>query len=137
MNQKSILKITTIAVFVLFIALIGGCAKNKYSKIEGTWNKVNVVDENGIINEQWLFNSDRTLTVSNRNSNDEFIPTDKGSYEILAKIDKTEMKLSGFSGKSYYVGTWQIITLKKDKLVIVLPGPNGHGLYTIEFTKLQ
>jgi hypothetical protein len=137
MTLKSVFKIGSLAISLMFIVFIGGCSKNKYSKLEGIWNKVNVVDSSGIVREQWSFSSDRKLVISIRNNANEFAPYDNGTYEITAKIDKTEMLLSGFFNNVHYNGTWQVMDLSKETLFMVMPGDGGRGLNTIEFTKLQ
>lgn len=126
-------------VMLLGIISMFSCGKEEYLKSEdgikkqlsGSWNLVPIPRTDP--NQVWTF-SDETFTRLQGSQ------TYDGSYKVHTTMFKAEIKVENMaqvSGERNYNGTWQIVTLDKDYLIIVNDGDGTTGITELEFTKAQ
>lgn len=131
--MKALQKYFVFFIFIASVVFFISCSKSATeSKIEGTWQLVDVTNIYDSIKENWQFGSDnRLLIIEEKNGVADPNPKTIIGYEVKSykKVELFEIDTTIF----YYYGTWEIKKLKKDEMVIFLD--NG-GIQTREFIKL-
>ena len=118
---------------VLICFTFGSCKKSKESKIIGTWEKINVITQAPLFVEYWKFESDGTVRRYEYYSGDSIPEIDKGTWEIVQKIDKAFVNMEFetlASQQEDYNNAWRIHKLKKKMMILIFI---DNGQKTIEF----
>ncbi len=127
------------ALLLLFagLTLLFACSKaNTLIRILGTWDRVNVIDYNSPLAEEWVFDIDDVLSISQhlKNNPDSITYYSEGRYEVKVRFTKRYINIYGFSGGDDYMNDeWEIVKSNKDVLIIV--NDKQGGLVIREFTK--
>jgi len=130
------------AKWVLFLVFAGmislfACSKaNTFIRILGTWDRVNVIDFNSPLAEEWVFDIDDVLSISQhyKNNPDSIIYYTEGRYEVKVKFTKRYISIYGFTGGDDYMNDeWEIV--KSNKNVLIIVSDKQGGLIIREFTK--
>ncbi len=134
------LKLFSILSIFAFIFLSTGCDKEEYfksesgikSELKGVWNLLAIpkYDANGIAHiESWTFN-DGTLTIKRNGA--EFT----GTYSISTSLTKVKIKVENVTvDPIIYNGSWQIVKLDGQFLIIANDHDGATGLTEYEFQK--
>lgn len=123
---------------VLCVVTLISCSKEEYlksesgikSQLQGSWSLVPIPRTNP--DQNWAFNSSNKM-VRTQNSIDYV-----GDFKINTTLTKAEIKLENFlvvSGEFDYNGTWQIVQLDDDFLIIANDRDGTSGIKELEFTK--
>lgn len=119
-----------------FVSLLS-CGKDEYFKSEaavkkqlkGTWNLIPIPRTNP--EQNWAFSDDKLNRIES--SVDHL-----GDFSVSTKINSASIKLQNFSqvsGQRDYNGTWDIVRLDADYLVIATDKDGSTGLTELEFQK--
>jgi hypothetical protein len=146
----------TYAIAIIALSVFYGCNKEEYfqseksvkSDLQGTWNLIPIPKYTDIqvINgtdttivkklrvESWFFN-DTHVTIENNNGSGE---SGESEYSVHTSWTKAELKIESVSAPlsaSFYNGTWQIVRLDGDILIIAGDKDGATGLTELEFQK--
>jgi hypothetical protein len=135
--MKTFRHATSLIIVLCFVALFS-CSKEEYLKsesgikkeLEGSWSLVPIPRTNP--DQNWAFNSNDKM-VRSQNGIDYV-----GDFKINTTISKAEIKLENFlvvSGEFNYNGTWQIVQLDDDFLIIANDQDGTSGIKELEFVK--
>jgi hypothetical protein len=120
-----------------FVALFS-CSKEEYFKsesgikkqLQGSWTLVPIPRDDP--NQNWAFNNSSKMTRSENNVDY------TGDFSVHTTISKAEIKIENLlvvSGQFDYNGTWQIVQLDDDFLIIANDRDGTSGIKQLEFTK--
>ena len=126
-------------IMLLSIISLFSCGKDEYLKSEagikkqlnGSWNLVPI--PRTAPDQLWTFSDESFSRMQGSTSYD-------GTYTVNTTMFKAEIKVENMpivSGERNYNGTWQIVRLDKDFLIIVNDGDGTTGITELEFTKKQ
>jgi hypothetical protein len=135
--MKPIRQLTAL-VLVLCIAALYSCSKEEYFKsesgikkqLQGSWNLIPIPRTNP--DQNWAFDDNDKMTRSELGVN--YV----GDFKVSTSLTKAEIKLENFlvvSGAFDYNGTWQIVQLDDDFLIIANDREGTSGIKELEFTK--
>lgn len=98
-------------------------------QLESTWKKIDMTSEQSHIS--WKFSEGKVYLLRN----DAVIAS--GDYNVDASMTRVHINTSGFPepGYDYMNGSWKVITLNDD--VLVIAGSYSGGTLQTEFTKQQ
>jgi len=119
MNKRAY--IIAAALALLFGA---GCAKEKYEKLEGRWEVIDVANIESTHFTEWTFeNAVLTISyVSRTNPTDRTI-INSGNYELKVGVLGTKLVISNATG--LYNGEWDFTELRKDRFSIKMEVTGG------------
>ena len=142
--------ISTFSILFLISLTFNSCKKEEYfqsesgirNELQGTWNLIPIprfdVDANGskkVHQESWTF-SESTVSIINNTQ------AQASSYSINTTISKAEIKIENvlpilvFPARVRTMnGTWQIVQLDEDFLIIANDQDGTTGLTELEFQK--
>ena len=135
--MKPIRQLTAL-VLVLCIAALYSCSKEEYFKsesgikeqLQGSWSLIPIPRTNP--DQNWAFDDNDKMTRSELGVN--YV----GDFKVSTSLTKAEIKLENFlvvSGAFDYNGTWQIVQLDDDFLIIANDREGTSGIKELEFTK--
>lgn len=132
--------IRNISGLVLVLCIVGlySCSKEEYFKsesgikkqLQGNWSLIPIPRTNP--DQNWEFNSSDKMTRS------ELGVSYIGDFKVSTSLTKAEIKLENFlvvSGSFDYNGTWEIVQLDDDFLIIANDRDGTSGIKELEFTK--
>lgn len=125
-------------VMVLSVVSLLSCSKEEYLKsesgikkqLEGSWSLVPIPRTNP--DQNWAFNGSEKLTRSE--SGVDYV----GDFKVSTSLTKARIKLENFlvvSGSFDYNGTWDIVQLDSDYLIIANDRDGTSGIKELEFVK--
>lgn len=113
------------------------CSKaNTLIRILGTWERVNVINYNDVVVENWIFDIDDVLLITRylRNKPDSLIYTLEGRYNVKVKWTQRYIHIYGFAGGDDFMNDdWEVVKSNKD--VLIIASDKEGGLVIREFTK--
>jgi hypothetical protein len=144
-------RISVFIFMILAVSLIYSCGKEEYFKsekgikkeLQGNWKLIPIPKNDTIWNpahtsyvlsehfEDWTFNDTKVDIVNNN-------LTGSSTYTVKTSFSKAELKLEGVSqplSSFRYDGTWQIVTLDDEFLIIANDKDGSTGLFQLEFKK--
>ncbi len=135
--MKTIRQLTGLIVVLLTLALYS-CSKEEYLKsesgikkqLDGSWTLVPIPRTSP--DQNWAFNSSDKMTRSENTV--DYV----GDFKVSTSLTKARIKLENFlvvSGTFDYNGTWDIIQLDKDYLIIANDRDGTSGIKELEFVK--
>ena len=125
-------------VLMLCILALNSCSKEEYFKsesgikkqLQGSWNLIPIPRTSP--DQNWAFNNSDKMTRSE--SGIDFT----GDFKINTSLTKAQIKLENFlivSGSFDYNGTWEIVQLDDNFLIIANDRDGTSGIKELEFTK--
>ena len=135
--MKPIRQFSGLVLLLCFVALYS-CSKEEYFKsesgikkqLEGSWSLIPIPRTNP--DQNWAFDNTDKMTRSELNVNY------TGDFTVSTSLTKAEIKLENFtvvSGSFDYNGTWEIVQLDDDFLIIANDREGTTGIKELEFTK--
>ena len=126
--MKTLRHLPVLIMTLCFVALFS-CSKEEYFKsesgikkqLQGSWSLIPIPRTNP--DQNWAFNSSAKMTRSEN---------------VHTTISKAEIKIENLlvvSGQFDYNGTWQIVQLDDDFLIIANDRDGTSGIKQLEFTK--
>ncbi|MBL0105252.1 MAG: hypothetical protein IPP51_16645 [Bacteroidetes bacterium] len=126
-------------IMLLSIISLFSCGKEEYLKSEagikkqlsGSWNLVPIPRTSP--DQLWTFSDETFSRLQGSTSYD-------GTYSVNTTMFKAEIKVENMpivSGERNYNGTWQIVRVDSDFLILVNDGDGTTGITELEFTKKQ
>lgn len=126
-------------IMLFSIISLFSCGKEEYLKSEagikkqlsGSWNLVPIPRTSP--DQLWTFSDETFSRLQGSTSYD-------GTYSVNTTMFKAEIKVENMpivSGERNYNGTWQIVRLDSDFLILVNDGDGTTGITELEFTKKQ
>jgi hypothetical protein len=124
-------------VMMLSIVSMFSCGKEEYfmseasvkKQLKGTWDLIPIPRTNP--SQNWAFSDDKLNRV-------EAGVDHLGDFSVKTTISTRKVKLENFvqvSGQRDYNGTWDIVQLDDEYLVIATDNDGSTGLVELEFTK--
>ncbi len=128
----------SVLIMTLCIVALFSCSKEEYLKsesgikkqLQGSWSLVPIPRTNP--DQNWAFNNSDKMTRSQNGA--DFT----GDFKISTSISKADIKIENLpvvSGEFDYNGTWQIVQLDDDFLIIANDRDGTSGIKELEFTK--
>ena len=125
-------------VLMLCILALNSCSKEEYFKsesgikkqLQGSWNLIPIPRTSP--DQNWAFNNSDKMTRNE--SGIDFT----GDFKINTSLTKAQIKLENFlivSGSFDYNGTWEIVQLDDNFLIIANDRDGTSGIKELEFTK--
>ncbi|MFZ7145129.1 MAG: hypothetical protein ACO1G6_07275 [Bacteroidota bacterium] len=135
--MKPIRHFSGLIVVLRFVALFS-CSKEEYFKsesgikkqLEGSWSLIPIPRTNP--DQNWAFDTNDKMIRSESGVNY------TGDFKVSTSLTKAEIKLENFlvvSGSFDYNGTWEIVQLDDDFLIIANDREGTSGIKELEFTK--
>ncbi|MBK7431446.1 MAG: hypothetical protein IPI10_09565 [Bacteroidetes bacterium] len=135
--MKTLRHLPVLIMTLCFVALFS-CSKEEYFKsesgikkqLQGSWSLIPIPRTNP--DQNWAFNNSAKMTRS-ENGLDY-----TGDFNVHTTISKAEIKIENLlvvSGQFDYNGTWQIVQLDDDFLIIANDRDGTSGIKQLEFTK--
>jgi len=135
-------KILSWVILMLMVSGIWSCGKTEYfqseSKIEeqlkGSWNLIPI--PRTAADETWIFSEGALYRHKAQGFGTEPVPYDTASYTVHTSMLKVEIKIDGFAVVLDELdGTWQIVTLNDDFLIMATDHDGASGIMQREFQK--
>ena len=135
--MKTLRHLPVLIMTLCFVALFS-CSKEEYFKsesgikkqLQGSWSLIPIPRTNP--DQNWAFNNSSKMTRSENNVDY------TGDFSVHTTISKAEIKIENLlvvSGQFDYNGTWQIVQLDDDFLIIANDRDGTSGIKQLEFTK--
>ena len=126
-----------IVLMVLTSFIFAGCEKEEIMmstsrverKLQSTWKKVEMTAAGSNSAISWKFNEGKVYLIKNE------IVLASGNYNIDVSITRVHITTSDFpnEGYDYMNGTWKLLTLNDD--ILVMADTYSGGTLQVEFTK--
>jgi hypothetical protein len=123
-------------IMLLSSIILSSCGKEEYFKseqgikdqLQGSWTLIPIPRTDPV--QEWTFSSDGKINRYTAANN----ATDNATYSVSTSLFKAEIKVESFSYYDYN-GTWQIVRLDDNFLVIANDHDGNTGLMQLEFEK--
>lgn len=145
--MKANLTYFSISLLIIISATFSGCDKEEYFKsekgtqkeLQGSWNLVpipkyeyDLAGNKTLRQESWTFDDNSHLTISKNG----YVIT--GAFSISTSLMKVKIKVDNLSTQTeFYGGTWQVVKLNKNYLIIANDHDGATGLSELEFQRLN
>lgn len=126
----------------LLVAGSWSCSKTEYFKSEskvndqlkGSWNLLPI--PRTAANETWMFSEGTVYRLKSQSLGAEPTPYDTGTFTVETSLLKVEIKIDNFKVVLDELnGTWQVVTLNDDFLVMATDHNGATGILQREFEK--
>lgn len=139
--MKIKLYLTTVFLFLVAFTL-SSCEKSELlksekgvqSELEGTWNSLQIPTT--LPAEQWIFSSGTLIRMAAPSRGESLVETGRGTYTVSTTMTSVKVKIEGFQPWMGCNGTWEVLRLDKQILVMNTDHDNhGGGLTEKNFLK--